>query len=106
MGNLTFKLPEHDKYPAMNLAYAAGRAGGTMTGVLSAANEQAVEMFIDEKIHYLDIMRVVEQACEKHRKEFVAAPSLEEIVHFDQWARQVVKESVEAGSFSPTKALA
>lgn len=33
----------------MDLAYAAGRAGGTMTGVLSAANEKAVEMFIDEK---------------------------------------------------------
>lgn len=68
MGNLTFKKPEHEKYPSMNLAYAAGRAGGTMTGVLSAANEQAVEMFIDERIHYLDIMRVVEKACEAHRK--------------------------------------
>ena len=40
MGNLTFKAPDDAKYPAMNLAYAAGRAGGTMTGVLSAANEQ------------------------------------------------------------------
>jgi 1-deoxy-D-xylulose 5-phosphate reductoisomerase len=37
------------KYPSVELAYAAGRAGGTMTGVLSAANEKAVEMFIDEK---------------------------------------------------------
>lgn len=37
----------------MDLAYAAGRAGGTMTGVLSAANEKAVEMFIDEKYVYL-----------------------------------------------------
>ena len=38
--SLTFKKPDHAKYPSMNLAYAAGRAGGTMTGVLSAANEQ------------------------------------------------------------------
>jgi 1-deoxy-D-xylulose-5-phosphate reductoisomerase len=37
------------KYPSVELAYAAGRAGGTMTGVLSAANEKAVELFIDEK---------------------------------------------------------
>lgn len=37
------------KYPSVDLAYAAGRAGGTMTGVLSAANEKAVELFIDEK---------------------------------------------------------
>ena len=41
MGDLTFKTPDNAKYPAMDLAYAAGRAGGTMTGVLSAANEQA-----------------------------------------------------------------
>ena len=41
MGNLTFKAPDDAKYPAMQLAYSAGRAGGTMTGVLSAANEQA-----------------------------------------------------------------
>ena len=37
----------------MNLAYTAGRAGGTMTGVLSAANEKAVEMFIDEKYVFM-----------------------------------------------------
>lgn len=49
LGSLTFKAPDNIKYPSMNLAYAAGRAGGTMTGVLSAANEKAVEMFIDEK---------------------------------------------------------
>lgn len=41
MGDLTFKAPDNAKYPAMQLAYSAGRAGGTMTGVLSAANEQA-----------------------------------------------------------------
>lgn len=49
LGSLTFKTPDNVKYPSMDLAYAAGRAGGTMTGVLSAANEKAVEMFIDEK---------------------------------------------------------
>lgn len=40
MGDLTFRAPDNKKYPAMDLAYAAGRMGGTMTGVLSAANEQ------------------------------------------------------------------
>ncbi|CAM8936873.1 unnamed protein product [Rhodiola kirilowii] len=49
LGSLTFKEPDNVKYPSMDLAYASGRAGGTMTGVLSAANEKAVEMFIDEK---------------------------------------------------------
>ena len=98
MGDLTFRAPDHAKYPAMALAYASGRAGGTMTGVLSAANEQAVEMFLDERLGYLDIMRVVEEACDAHRAELVAAPSLEEIVAYDQWARRFVKERVESRS--------
>ena len=49
LGSLTFKAPDNVKYPSMDLAFAAGRAGGTMTGVLSAANEKAVEMFINER---------------------------------------------------------
>lgn len=92
MGDLTFRTPDHAKYPSMKIAYAAGRAGGTMTGVLSAANEQAVEYFLDEKINYLDIMKEVEAACEAHRAEFVETPSYEEIIHYDQWARDFVKE--------------
>lgn len=46
---MTFKAPDNVKYPSMDLAYSAGRAGGTMTGVLSAANEKAVELFISER---------------------------------------------------------
>ena len=98
MGDLTFREPDRAKYPAMDLAYAAGRAGGTMTGVLSAANEQAVEMFLNEELGYLDIMKVVEKACDRHRQELVEAPSLEEIVAFDGWAREFVKEEVASGS--------
>lgn len=98
MGDLTFREPDHAKYPSMKVAYAAGRKGGTMTGVLSAANEQAVEMFLDRQIGYLDIMKVVEAACEEHCNEFVAKPTLEEIIHFDQWARVYVKELVGSSS--------
>ncbi|CAL0305999.1 unnamed protein product [Lupinus luteus] len=87
-GSLTFQAPDNVKFPSVNLCYAAGRAGGTMTGVLSAANEKAVELFVDEKISYLDIFKVVELTCEEHQKELIASPSLEEIIHYDQWARQ------------------
>lgn len=96
MGDLTFREPDHAKYPSMKLAYASGRAGGTMTGVMSAANEQAVELFLEEKIGYLDIMKVVEGCCEAHRNEFVEAPSLEEIVEYDQWARRWVADKSSA----------
>eukprot|EP00873_Tetraselmis_striata_P007962 jgi/Tetstr1/428226/TSEL_018266.t1 len=96
------RSPDTAKYPAMGLAYAAGRAGGTMTGVLSAANEQAVEMFLNEEIGYLDICKVIEQCCDKHRDELVLKPSLDEIVHYDSWSRDFVRDLVHSGSFTPT----
>nr|Q9XES0.2 RecName: Full=1-deoxy-D-xylulose 5-phosphate reductoisomerase, chloroplastic; Short=1-deoxyxylulose-5-phosphate reductoisomerase; Short=DXP reductoisomerase; AltName: Full=2-C-methyl-D-erythritol 4-phosphate synthase; Flags: Precursor [Mentha x piperita]AAD24768.2 1-deoxy-D-xylulose-5-phosphate reductoisomerase [Mentha x piperita] len=99
--DLTFKKPDNVKYPSMDLAYAAGRAGGTMTGVLSAANEKAVEMFIDEKIGYLDIFKVVELTCDKHRSEMAVSPSLEEIVHYDQWARDYAATVLKSAGLSP-----
>ncbi|GAQ91298.1 1-deoxy-D-xylulose-5-phosphate reductoisomerase [Klebsormidium nitens] len=98
MGDLTFRKPDHAKYPSMKLAYAAGRAGGTMTGVLSAANERAVELFLDERIQYLDIAKVIEKTCEKHQDDLVLRPDLEEIVHYDLWARDYVSEIVGKGA--------
>jgi 1-deoxy-D-xylulose-5-phosphate reductoisomerase len=92
MGNLTFREPDRAKYPSIGLSYAAGRRGGTMTGVLSAANEQAVAMFIDGHIHFLDICRVIEATCEKHAAECIDAPSLEDIVGYDAWARTYAAE--------------
>jgi 1-deoxy-D-xylulose-5-phosphate reductoisomerase len=104
--SLTFKQPDHAKYPSMKLAYAAGRAGGTMTGVLSAANEQAVQMFIDHQVGYLDIVKLCDACCEAHVAELVATPGLEEIVHYDQWARRWVKEAVESGKYKPKLVMA
>lgn len=92
-GTLTFREPDHVKYPCMDLAYAAGRAGGTMTAVLNAANEQAVALFLDEKIRFLDIPRVIEQACDRHRTDLKAQPTLEDILTVDQWARTAVLEA-------------
>mmetsp|Transcript_7769 Transcript_7769/g.19275 ORF Transcript_7769/g.19275 Transcript_7769/m.19275 type:complete len:453 (-) Transcript_7769:278-1636(-) len=97
--SLTFRAPDTVKYPCLDLAYAAGRAGGTMTGVLSAANEQSVQMFIDEKVHYLDIHRLNEACCEAHKNDWVGTPDLEQIVHYDAWARQWVKQHVESGAY-------
>ncbi|XP_073227095.1 1-deoxy-D-xylulose-5-phosphate reductoisomerase, chloroplastic-like [Cicer arietinum] len=98
-GSLTFQAPDTKKFPSVNLCYAAGRAGGTMTGVISAANEIAVELFVEEKISYLDIFKVVELTCQEHQKELVTSPSLEEILHYDQWARQYAAGLQKALSF-------
>ena len=89
-GDLTFREPDHQKYPCMQLAYAAGRAGGSMPAVLNAANEQAVALFLEEKIRFLDIPRCIEQVCDRHVSDNSSNPSLEDIVAADRWARQEV----------------
>ena len=57
---------------------------------------QAVEMFLDEKIGYMDIVKVVEKCCDTHQQEFLQKPSLDEIVHYDQWARNWVSSNVDS----------
>lgn len=57
----------------------------------------AVELFLSERLGYLDIMPTVEQACEAHRAEFVEQPTYEEIIHYDSWARDWVKDFVTGG---------
>jgi len=92
-GDLTFREPDHAKYPCMQLAYAAGRAGGAMPAVLNAANEQAVALFLSEKIQFLDIPRLIEMACDRYVIHNQPQPSLEDIVAADQWARREVLAS-------------
>lgn len=87
-GSLTFREPDHQKYPCMKLAYAAGRAGGSMPAVLNAANEQAVALFLEEKVQFLDIPRLIEAVCDRHQADNQASPSLDDITEADRWARQ------------------
>lgn len=97
--SLTFKAPDRLKYPALDLAYAAGRLGGTATAVLSAANEVAVAEFLAERIGYNDIVPLVEKVLNEHAaKDLTASPTIEEIVHFDGWARVRAHEMAAEGS--------
>ncbi|MEG4216117.1 1-deoxy-D-xylulose-5-phosphate reductoisomerase [Microcoleus sp. Pol14C6] len=97
-GDLTFREPDHEKYPCMQLAYAAGRAGGSMPAVLNAANEQAVALFLEEKIKFLDIPKLIEKVCDKHQTDNCESPGLDDILAADRWARQeVLADSMELG---------
>jgi len=89
-GSLTFKEPDRQKYPCMDLAYAAGRAGGAMPAVLNAANEQAVALFLAEKIAFLDIPRSIEYVCDRFGDQNTTTPALEDIIAADRWARDEV----------------
>ena len=93
LGQLTFRAPDPAKYPCIDLAYAAGRAGGTMPAVLNAANEQAVALFLEERIHFLDIPKLIEAACDRHRNDLKAQPSLDDVLAVDQWARRFVRDT-------------
>lgn len=94
-GDLTFREPDRQKYPSIQLAYAAGKAGGLLPAVLNAANEQAVALFLAEKIDFLDIPRLIERACDLFSSQNSQTPSLEDILAADTWARKTVLETQE-----------
>lgn len=93
--SLTFERPDRESFPCLDLAYQAGREGGTMTAVLNAADEAAVELFLSERIGFLDIPRLIEGALGRHRS--TAGSDLETIIDADNWARQWVKENAPTG---------
>ena len=94
VGALHFAEPDLDRYPCLRLAIRAGRAGGTFPAVMAAADEIAVQAFLDRRIGYADIPALVESALDRHQ----AGPGddLEAIDAADQWARRVTLERVNA----------
>jgi 1-deoxy-D-xylulose-5-phosphate reductoisomerase len=61
-----------------------------MPAVLNAANEQAVALFLEEKIRFLDIPRLIEQTCDRYQLHNRSNPTLDDIINAGQWARQEV----------------
>ncbi|HEV2320207.1 MAG TPA: 1-deoxy-D-xylulose-5-phosphate reductoisomerase, partial [Verrucomicrobiae bacterium] len=78
--------PDLDRFPALALARQAGEAGGTLPAVLNAANEVAVEAFVNRKISFSQITETVQRALEAHR--VIDHPTLGQILEADAWARQ------------------
>jgi 1-deoxy-D-xylulose-5-phosphate reductoisomerase len=91
---LTFEEPDLEKFPCLALAYKALRIGGTMPAALNAANEIAVQTFLDNKIRLSDIPRVIESVMNEHAAQ--AASNLEVILQTDSWARAKATEFLTA----------
>ena len=89
-GRLEFEPPAHDRFPCLGLAYRALRAGGSAPTVLNAANEVAVEAFLDGRLGFTDIPRVIERVLDQHAPEAVS--SLEVVRQADRWARRAAAE--------------
>ena len=87
-GALTFAAPDMEVFPCLALAMECARRGGTACPVMNGANEEAVAMFLDDKIGFYDIYRLVAGAVEA--VPFVAAPTLDEILQADLLARAYV----------------
>ena len=96
IGSLTFEAPDEKRFPALRLARESGEAGGTLPGVFNAANEVAVEAFLEEKISFPRIWEMVETVMSAHRNE--KKPDLASIIAADQWARDQAKVALEASS--------
>lgn len=89
-GSLTFQKPDEETFPCLKLAYDAARLGGTAGAVLSGANEAAVALYLEDKIGFYDIYKLVKLAME--RVPYVEKPTLEEILEADRLARAVVAD--------------
>ncbi|MEB3327311.1 MAG: 1-deoxy-D-xylulose-5-phosphate reductoisomerase, partial [Synechococcus sp.] len=60
---------------------------------MNAANEQAVALFLEEQVHFLDIPKLIDVVCERHKADLTASPSLSDVLAVDAWARQAVREA-------------
>ena len=89
---LNFEKPDFEKFPALGLAYRAGRAGGTATVCLNAANEEAVYAFLDGKITLCQIVEITQKMLEEHK--IIPNPSIDEIFEVDEEIREKTKELI------------
>lgn len=79
---ITFDVPDMETFPGLRLAYNAARAGGSLPTVFNAANERAVELFLQKKISYLTITDMIQAAMESHH--MVNAPDVDQILEAEQ----------------------
>ena len=91
---LTFQEPDLSRFPCLDLAFKACKAGGTMPAVLNASNEVAVQAFLDNRIPFLGIARLVDKVMQEH--ELVPATELQAILAADTWARTRAEEIINS----------
>ncbi len=92
IGMLTFENPDMKKFPCLAYAYHAIKEGGTMPAVLNSANEAAVRAFMQERIGFSDIEKIVGETMEKHN--IMRADTLDNVLHADKWAREEAEKEI------------
>ena len=94
LGTLTFEEPDAERFPSLTLARKAGELGGTLPAVLNAANEVAVNAFVEGRIKFPGITEIVGMTMGAHK--VVSQPNLDQILGADTWARLDAAQRVEA----------
>ena len=87
LGSLAFEEPDLERFPALALARTAGEVGGTLPAVMNAANEIAVQAFVQRRISFPQISETVRRTMARHA--VVAHPTFDQILQADEWARGV-----------------
>ncbi len=82
VGQINFEKPDFEKFPGLDLAYNAGKIGGSMPVVYNAANEKAVDMFLKGKISYTDITKIIADCMDRH--QIISYPRVDEIIDIEQ----------------------
>jgi 1-deoxy-D-xylulose-5-phosphate reductoisomerase len=93
VGTLTFHPPDHETFPCLSYAYEALGAGGTMPSVLNAANEVAVHAFLESRIGFCDIPRVIRKTMDHHAVRTVS--ELEDVIDADRRAREAADKFIK-----------
>ena len=96
VNSLTFEEPDLNRFPCLKLAIEAGKKGGTCPAVLCAADEVAVELFLSQRIKFIDIAGFTERTLEQHQA--IDHPTIEEIMAADAWAREKVRQLITGDS--------
>ncbi|MBN1779760.1 1-deoxy-D-xylulose-5-phosphate reductoisomerase [bacterium] len=80
--------PDFERFPALRLAYQVLETGGTAPAVLNGADEAAVQAFLEDRIHFIEIVALIEETLQQH--QVIARPGLEQILEADRWARETI----------------
>ena len=92
VGQLSFQSPDMERFPCLKYAYEAGKIDGTLPAVLNGADEVAVEAFLNGKIGFMDIPKIIKRAMDEHK--WISHPSLDDIINTDLWVRDFTKSLI------------
>jgi len=94
LSDLQFYPPDFKRFPCLELAYAAGKAGGVLPTVLNAANEEAVYAFLGRRIGFLAIPRLIERAMNAYERGSSQSLDLDTILAVDAWTRRLTRQFI------------